>query len=128
MRLRRALLFLAIAAAQFALFEIALRAWGHSEASPAFQSLFMHDPVIGHRLRPNARTRFVTAEFGTEIAINGQGVRDDAEIGPKAADERRIVVLGDSLVLSVQVEPRQTFCELLEARLNARTAAGSATA
>lgn len=115
---RRALLLLAIAAAQFALFEIALRAWGHSEASPAFQTLFMPDPAIGFRLRPNARTRFVTAEFDTEIAINAQGVRDDADIGPKPANERRIVVIGDSLVLSVQVERQQTFCQLLEDGLN----------
>jgi lysophospholipase L1-like esterase len=118
MRLRRALLLLAIAGAQFALFELALRAWGHSEASPAFQILFMPDPVIGFRLRPNARTRFVTAEFDTEIAINAQGVRDDADVGPKPANERRIVVLGDSLVLSVQVDRQQTFCQLLEDRLN----------
>jgi lysophospholipase L1-like esterase len=60
----------------------------------------------------------VTAEFDAGIAINGQGVRDDAEIGPKPANERRIVVLGDSLVLSVQVEQQQTFCQLLEASLN----------
>jgi hypothetical protein len=116
--LRRALLLLAIAAAQFALLEIALRVWGHSEAAPSFQALFMPDPVIGYRLRPNARTRFVTAEFDTEIAINGQGVRDDADIGPKPANERRIVVLGDSLVLSVQVDRQKTFCKLLEDRLN----------
>ena len=93
MRLRRALLFLAIAAAQFALFETALRVWGHSEAAPAFQAIFMPDPVIGYRLRPGARTRFVTAEFDTEIAINAQGVRDDGPIGPKPANERRIIHL-----------------------------------
>jgi acetyltransferase AlgX (SGNH hydrolase-like protein) len=115
---RRALLLLAIAAAQFAIFEIALRAWGHSEAAPAFQALFMPDPVIGYRLRPGARTRFATAEFDTEIAINAQGVRDDADIGPKPANERRVLVLGDSLVLSVQVNQQQTFCQLLEDRLN----------
>lgn len=114
----RGLLLLAIAAAQFALFEAALRAWGHSEASPAFQTLFMPDPATGFRLRPGARTRFVTAEFDTEIAINAQGVRDDADIGPKPANERRIVVVGDSLVLSVQVAQQQTFCKLLEASLN----------
>ena len=119
MRVRRALLFLAIAAAQFALFEAGLRIWGHSEAAPSFQALFMPDPAIGYRLRPGARTRFVTAEFDTEIAINDQGVREDTHIGPKAPNEKRIVVLGDSLVLSVQVESRQTFSELLEARLNA---------
>lgn len=118
MRARRALLFLAIAAAQFALFEIALRIWGHSEAAPSFQALFMPDPVIGYRLRPNARTRFVTAEFDTEIAVNAQGVRDDRDVGPKPANERRIVVLGDSLVLSVQVPRAQTFVQLLEDRLN----------
>jgi hypothetical protein len=119
MRVRRALLFLAIAAAQFALFEIALRTWGHSEAAPSFQALFMPDPAIGYRLRPHARTRFVTAEFDTDIAINDQGVRDDEPIGPKPPNERRIVVLGDSLVLSVQVQQRQTFCRLLQDRLNA---------
>ena len=119
MRARRALLFLAIAAAQFALFEMALRTWGHSEAAPSFQALFMPDAAIGYRLRPNARTRFVTAEFDTEIAINEQGVRDDEPIGPKPPNERRIVVLGDSLVLSVQVQQRQTFCRLLQDRLNA---------
>ncbi|HTM26737.1 MAG TPA: hypothetical protein VL225_16180 [Vicinamibacterales bacterium] len=118
MRARRALLFLAIVAIQFVGFEAALRTWGHSEAAPAFQALFVPDPIVGYRLRPNARTRFATAEFDTEIGINAQGVRDDRDIGPKPADERRIVVLGDSLVLSVQVDLRQTFCKLLEARLN----------
>jgi hypothetical protein len=54
-------LFVAIAAAQFAMFEAALRIWGHSEAAPSFQALFIPDPVIGYRLRPYARTRYVTA-------------------------------------------------------------------
>ena len=40
----------------------------------------------------------------------------------KPANERRIVLLGDSLVLSVQVPFRQTFGELLEQRLNSRGA------
>ncbi len=123
MRLRRALLILAIAAAQFALFEAALRVWGHSEAAPAFQALFIPDPVIGYRLRPGARVRFATAEFDTQIAVNDQGVREDEHIGPKPRNERRIVVLGDSLVMSVQVDRRQTFVHLLEERLN-RAATG----
>ena len=115
---RKALLFLLIAALQFAVFEAALRIWGHSEAAPSFETLFVPDPAIGYRLRPNARTRYVTAEFDTRIAINAQGVRDDAPIGPKPANERRIVVLGDSLVLSVQVDAHETFCRLLEQELN----------
>jgi lysophospholipase L1-like esterase len=118
MAFRRVLLLVAIIGAQFALFEVALRTWGHSEAAPAFQALFVPDPAIGYRLQPNARVRFVTAEFDTQINVNGQGVRDDEWIGAKPANERRIVILGDSLVLSVQVDARQTFCKLLEDRLN----------
>ena len=112
-------IFVLIMAAEFGVFEAALRTWGSSEAAPAFQGLFANDPVIGYRLKPAARVRFTTSEFDTEIAINRAGVRDDEEIGPKAVNERRILVLGDSLVLSVQVPFRQTFCELLEQRLNA---------
>jgi len=105
---------------QFGIFEAALRTWGSSEAAPAFQGLFSADPEIGYRLKPGAHVRFTTAEFDTEIAINRAGVRDDEEIGAKAPDERRIVILGDSLVLSVQVPFRQTFGEILEKRLNSQ--------
>jgi lysophospholipase L1-like esterase len=113
-------LFVIIAVLQFGLFEAGLRTWGSSEAAPAFQGLFITDPATGYRLKPHARVRFTTAEFDTEIATNGDGIRDDEEIGPKAPNERRIVLLGDSLVLSVQVSFRETFGELLEARLNQR--------
>jgi lysophospholipase L1-like esterase len=119
-RVRRIAVFLAVMAVQFAIFEAALRHWGGSEAAPAFQGLFMQDPDVGFRLRPNARTRFATVEFDTHIDINNVGVRDSEDIGPKPASERRIVLLGDSLVLSVQVPFDQTFGELLEARLNSR--------
>jgi len=120
MTIRHALSFLLIAAAQFGIFEAGLRTWGSSEAAPSFQGLFEPDPVIGYRLKPHARTRFTTSEFTAEIATNGVGLRDDEEIGPKRPDERRIVLLGDSLVLSVQVPFQETFGELLERRLNAR--------
>jgi lysophospholipase L1-like esterase len=106
-------------AAEFGVFESALRTWGSSEAAPAFQGLFANDSVIGYRLKPGARVRFATSEFDTEIAVNSAGVRDDEEIGPKPANERRILLLGDSLLLSVQVPFRQTFGELLEQRLTA---------
>lgn len=116
----RLLLLAAILAAEFAALEAGLRWHGGSDASPAFQSLFMQDPAVGHRLKPGARARYTTVEFSTDLAINAQGVRDDAEIGPKAPDERRILVLGDSLVFSVQVPLVETFGKRLESRLNAR--------
>ena len=124
-RARRLLLFLVVLAGWFVVFEAGLRTWGSSEAAPSFQGLFTGDPVIGYRLQPGARTRFTTAEFATDIAINGTGVRDDEEIGPKPAGERRILVLGDSLVLSVQVPFAQTFTEHLERRLTQAAGAGA---
>jgi lysophospholipase L1-like esterase len=124
-RLRLLLLFAAIAGAQFAVFETALRMWGSSEAAPTFQGLFDGDARLGYRLKPNARIRFTTAEFETDLAINSIGVRDDEELGPKRPGERRVVILGDSLVLSVQVPFAQTFGELLESRLNASHQSGS---
>lgn len=117
---RRLALLAAIGFGWFGVFEAALRIYGGSEAAPAFQQLFMPDPASGHRLRSGATTRFTTAEFSATIAINAQGVRDDEPIGPKPAGERRVVVLGDSIVLAVQVDARETFCHLLEQRLNAR--------
>jgi lysophospholipase L1-like esterase len=78
----------------------------------------MPDARLGHRLKPNARARYTTLDFSTDLAVNSEGVRDDEDIGPKAPDERRVLVLGDSLVLSVQVAFAQTFTELAEARLN----------
>src|SRR5688572_31489295 len=115
----RITLFIAILIAQFAIFEAGLRRWGSSEAAPSFQGLFTGDPAMRYRLKPGARTRFTTAEFDTQIAINHAGIRDDEEVGPKAQGERRVVILGDSLVLSMQVPFEQTFGELLERRLNA---------
>jgi lysophospholipase L1-like esterase len=120
LRLRRLVLFAAIMAAQFGVFEAALRTWGSSEAAPSFQGLFEGDPEIGYRLKPGARVHFATSEFAADIAINEDGVRDDAPLAPKAAGEKRVVLLGDSLVLAVQVPFAQTFGELLERELNAR--------
>jgi lysophospholipase L1-like esterase len=114
----RGALLAVILAAQFVALEAGLRWHGGSEASPAFQQLFMQDPRVGHRMRPGASARYTTPEFSTSIAINAQGVRDDEPVGPKAPDETRVVILGDSLVLSVQVELHETFGKLLEQRLN----------
>jgi hypothetical protein len=116
---RYALALALILAAEFLVLEAALRLYGGSEASVEFQALFMQDHRIGHRLRPGATATYTTAEFSTEIAINHQGVRDDEAIGPKAPDERRVIILGDSLVLSVQVPFEKTFGEGLESSMNA---------
>ncbi|HEX6209187.1 MAG TPA: GDSL-type esterase/lipase family protein [Methylomirabilota bacterium] len=119
----RPLLAAAMVILQFGVFEAALRYQGGSEASPGFQQLFMPDEATGYRLRPGAATRFSTPEFTTDIVINGQGVRDDP-IGPRPPDERRIVVLGDSIVMAVQVQAQETFTRKLQERLNGANADG----
>ena len=115
----RWLVLLVMFVLQFALLEAGLRVYGSFEGTTTFQSLFMADPFVGSRLRPGASIRYTTVEFTTDIAINAEGVRDDAPLGPKPAGERRVLVLGDSLVLSVQVSLAETFCKDLERRLNA---------
>jgi hypothetical protein len=121
----RLLLFAVILLVQFFLFEAGLRLAGGSEAAPVFQQLFLNDPEVGYRLRPGARAHYRTADFETDIVINSSGTRD-REIGPKAADEKRIVILGDSLVLAVQVQQEETFSAVLERRLNEHRAPGEA--
>lgn len=123
----RVLLFALILVAELAVLEAGLRWYGGSEASPGFQSIFMNDPAVGHRLKPNARTTYTTVEFSTDLAINAQGVRDDEPIGPKAPGERRVLVLGDSMVLAVQVPLEQTFVKRLEAQLNAQASGAGVT-
>jgi lysophospholipase L1-like esterase len=119
----RLLMAAIVLAGEFVVFEAALRWRGGTEAAPGFQQLFMPDDRIGYRLRPGASTTFSTPEFTTDITINEAGVRDGF-IGPKAPGERRVVVLGDSLVLAVQVPLRDTFAKRLERRLNARATPG----
>jgi hypothetical protein len=116
----RWLLLVVVLILQFALLEAGLRVYGSFEGTTTFQSLFMSDPNVGVRLRPGANIRYTTVEFTADIAVNAQGVRDDEPLGPKPANERRVLVLGDSLVLAVQVPLAETFCKELEQRLNAR--------
>jgi len=123
MRIKAALpsnlaLLCAVILVQFGLIEAGYRLKGGSEAAPEFQGLFTPDPVLGYRLKPGATARFQTADFDSRITINRAGVRD-REIEPKAPGECRIVVLGDSLVMSVQVPVEETFVARLERRLNA---------
>ena len=104
---------------EFVILEAGLRLFGTMESNFAFQSLFISDDRIGHRLRPGTSVRYSTSEFSNDLTINGQGVRDNADIGPKGPDERRVLILGDSYVFAVQVPFVQTFGEQLEVGLNA---------
>ena len=49
-----------------------------------------------------------------ESRINPQGLRDDAPIGPKIPDEKRLLVLGDSITFGARVRTDETYCHHLE--------------
>jgi hypothetical protein len=99
--------------------EAAVRIASPDQVAPAFRALFMPDDRIGYRPRPGAAGPYRTPEFEAWTAINDAGVRDDRELGPKPPGEFRIAVLGDSMVMAVQVPIEETFVRRLEERLNA---------
>ena len=57
-------------------------------------------------------------EYNVEVTINSKGLRDEEIEYGKAADEFRILVLGDSYVEGLRVPLEQTFSKVLEQRLN----------
>src|SRR5688572_19153349 len=54
----------------------------------------VHDPLLGWRYRPLARTRHATADFDVAIAINELGFREQPSMPARSPD---VIVLGDSL-------------------------------
>jgi len=117
----KAALIGAVVLVQFGLFETGLLLKGGTEAAPTFQRLFTPDSTLGYRLKAGASARLTMSDFDTLVTINRAGVRD-REVGPEAPGERRIVVLGDSLVMAVQVPLDVTFTAQLERLLNSGAA------
>ena len=70
----------------------------------------------GVRLRPNTRSQILQHSLSGRdvlIEVNAIGLRYP-ELGPKAADEYRVLVLGDSITLGDFVPEDETFTRLLE--------------
>jgi lysophospholipase L1-like esterase len=83
------------------------------------RGLFVNDKSVAYRLEPGFSGALETPEYTTAVEITSQGLRDDREYGPKAAGERRVLILGDSFVMGVGVEIEETFVEQIEASLGA---------
>ncbi|HEX7616779.1 MAG TPA: hypothetical protein VF554_16075, partial [Thermoanaerobaculia bacterium] len=84
-------------------------------------TLFSRTKDRGTRLRPN--TDAFLPKFGYEgdvhIRSNSLGVRHE-ELPPKAPDEFRILVLGDSIVFGAELEEPETFVGRMEKALEGR--------
>ena len=78
--------------------------------------LFRDQPY--RSLSPNAEEVFATTEYHTTIRTNRHGLRGP-ELVDKQADTLRVLALGDSFTLAVQVEEAETLAGRLEGELGA---------
>jgi len=81
--------------------------------------LYVLDEAAGYVMRPHYNGRWSSLEFDQPFRTNAHGLRGP-ELGPKAPDEFRIVVLGDSIVFGGQVAEEERFTEQLEGLLHTR--------
>ncbi len=77
------------------------------------------DPELGYSLKPNAARQYQGFDEWVEVRISSQGLRD-AEFGPKAQGELRVLVLGDSYAYGAEYNAPLLFPELLEQKLAQR--------
>jgi hypothetical protein len=99
------------------LLEIGLRLFA-PQSSPEMRTdiwnnLFVSDPNAIYRNIPGLNTTFMIDESTTRWAINGQGLREDHEIGPHAPGTIRILNMGDSFTFGYGVEANQSFPYLM---------------
>ena len=77
--------------------------------SVKLHGMYGADAELGVSLKPGFRGSMQTSEFSYDIAINDLGMRDEP-VTPKAPNSRRVLVIGDSFVFGVGVEPREGAC------------------
>ena len=81
--------------------------------------LWEPDPRLGWHHVPRTRAHW-TEEGDGHVRINTLGFRDAERSVRKESGVFRIAVFGDSTTEALQVDLEQTFCQLLEKRLNQR--------
>ena len=115
----------------FAMAEIGLRIWKHDLA-------FQPDPDLIRSLRPNIDYNVVSYE--TDDNLNGRsdeipsqpavigtsptnnlGLRMTVDIEPKRANEKRVLIFGDSYTEAIQVDARDRFSYLADLKLQEAT-------
>lgn len=79
-------------------------------------------PVYHHRLKPNWRYPQGSPDFHTLATTNSLALRGPREYGPKPPGVRRVLMLGDSFTFGVGVNDGETFCDLVQRRLDQRQA------
>jgi lysophospholipase L1-like esterase len=83
------------------------------------KGLFRLDSYSGFAMRPDLCVRLRSPEYDQVLRTNSRGFVGPDVASPKAADEFRIVVLGDSYTAGGQVPYEQNYTALLQDRLRA---------
>ncbi len=89
--------------------------------APAYSplDLYTNDPEFLLLPTPGFEGTVATAEYHTVVRINEQGLRGPP-LGPKPQGALRLLAVGDSFTLSVQVDERHHFTALLAEALSER--------
>lgn len=82
-------------------------------------SIFQPDPKTVIALAPGATARMQTAEYDQQIRVNNLGMRAP-EVPVKAPGELRLLAVGDSFTLGLQVAEADRYTERLGVALAAR--------
>ena len=86
---------------------------------------YQPDPDVGYIYKPNFEQEVVKLESSTHWRANSIGVRADQEYGPKPEGMVRILALGDSFTVAVEVEREDAWPGVLERQLNAQAQPGT---
>jgi len=81
--------------------------------------LFRDDDELKVTLAPETTVDAHSSGHAVEVRTNALGLRG-AALGPKAAGELRVLAIGDSFTLGMQVEEAATFSAILSSRLTAQ--------
>lgn len=102
--------------------ELAVRALGLAPPLPGQYALFVEDPFLPHRLKPNSiiEGRALTGEFDFRYEHNSLGFRDREIALHKPEGTFRILGLGDSFTYGIGVAREDLYLTRLERMLNAR--------
>ncbi|MCH8063634.1 MAG: hypothetical protein IH861_14155 [Chloroflexi bacterium] len=82
------------------------------------QRFLQSDPYTGWYLKPDVEGVYRKSCFESWVEINSEGFRDIEHTVRKEDGVYRIVVLGDSMTLSLTVDLEQTYPKVLERLLN----------
>jgi hypothetical protein len=124
---RRLLLVLGGLLVGLCLAEIGMRLWAppgvgfvlDATTSSFDPEMFEEDPVLLQRLRPSTRSTFESVAGRRSLRVNALGLRGP-ELGKKGAEEIRVLALGDSFTLGLQVDELDTWSARLSEHLSSQ--------